>query len=67
MIAHKGGIHKEVLDLMVPGIGIMMDNITEVIITDMMIQKDVAENHRDMFIVKIDLQTIQAGVILVQA
>ena len=44
VIAHEGGIHKEVLDLMVPGIEIMMDNITEVIISNMMIQKNVAEN-----------------------
>ena len=45
MIAQGGGIHKDVLDLIEPGIGIMMDNIIKVIITDMMIQKDVAENH----------------------
>ena len=51
---------------MVPDIGIMMDSITEVIITDMMIQKDVAENHQDMVIVQIDL-TAQGEVILVQA
>ena len=67
MIAHEEGIHKEVLDLMVPGIGIMMDNITKVIITDMMIQKDMAEKHQDMVIVQIDILTVQAGVILVQA
>ena len=66
MIAQGGGIHREVLDLMVPDIGIMMDSITEVIITDMMIQKDVAENHQDMVIVQIDL-TAQGEVILVQA
>ena len=67
MIAQGGGIHREVLDLMVPGIGIMMDNIIEVINTDMMIQKDMAGNHRDMVIVQIDLQTVHAGVILFQA
>ena len=63
MIAQGGGIHRDVLDLMVPDIGIMMDNITEVIITDMMIQY-VAENHQVM--VQIDL-TVQGEVILVQA
>ena len=42
-----------------------MDNITEVIITDMMIQ-DVAENHHVMIIVQIDL-TVQGDAILVQA
>ena len=66
VIAQGGGIHREVLDLMVPDIGIMMDSITEVIITDMMIQKDMAENHQDMVIVQIDL-TAQGEVILVQA
>ena len=43
VIAHEGGIHKEILDIMVPGIGIMMDHITEVIIINMMIWKDMAE------------------------
>ena len=65
MIGQGGGIHREVLDLMVPDIGIMMHNITEVIITDMMIQY-VAENHQVMVIVQIDL-TVQGEVILVQA
>ena len=65
VIAQGGGIHREVLDLMVPDIGIMMDNITELIITDMMIRY-VAENHQVMVIVQIDL-TVQGEVILVQA
>ena len=65
VLAQDGGIHREVLDLMVPDIGIMMDNITETIITDMTIQ-DVAENHQVMVIVQIDL-TVQLEVILVQA
>ena len=56
------GRYSQVLDLMVPGIGIMMDHITEVIITHMMIQKDVAENHQDMVIVQIDPQTVQAEI-----
>ena len=56
----------EVLDLMVPSIGIMMDDITEVMIINIMFQKDMAEKYQDMVIGQIYLQTVQVEVILVK-
>ena len=38
-IAQEGDIHKRILHLMVPDRGIIMNDITEVIITDIMIEK----------------------------